>query len=152
MKSRFLTVRDDFFHRGYATIRFQSGFLGEGSSPFTRTKTQGVCKSVPLVFWSGEKLAEAFRRSSALYFLLCDDAAGQRLAGCEANDGRCPSRQTCRFASRNRFNLSFYPHQSAVPTANSRCQYCRICLFSLRRYNLANTNFESLAYKQLLSL
>ena len=35
----------------------------------------------------------------------------QRLALCEANDGRCPSRQTCRFALRNLFNLSCYPHQ-----------------------------------------
>ena len=35
----------------------------------------------------------------------------QRLAVCGANDGRCPSRQTCRFALRNMFNLSFYPHQ-----------------------------------------
>ena len=33
-----------------------------------------------------------------------------------ANDGRCPTRQTCRFALRNLFNLSCYPHQNKADT------------------------------------
>ena len=37
---------------------------------------------------------------------------GQCLSFCVANDGLCPSRQTCRFATRNMFNLSRFSHQS----------------------------------------
>ena len=53
-------------------------------------------------YFGGDRLVEPAQRAGV--------GGRQRLPFCEANDGRCPSRQTCRFALRNLFNLSCYPH------------------------------------------
>ena len=109
--------RKAFFRHRHTTLISFAGMaeladaLDSGSSEVTFVQVQ-VLLPAPI--------KEEERRSSS-FIGLCHSSqklpnaigvgSRQRLAVCKANDGRCPSRQTCRRAKRDRFNLSCYPHQ-----------------------------------------